>query len=120
MRVESIKLETVVDRISGIPVVKTSGEIDTHSASKLKTAVNRLIDAGTIDLIVDLSNVSYMDSSGFGILLGAVKRVRAKGGVVNLVGCSEAVIRMLGITKLDLIFETFDDVESAVSSIQEG
>lgn len=116
MRLDDVRIETELERVADIQVVKVTGEIDVYTAPEFKSAVNKAIDAGALNLIIDLTNVSYMDSSGFGILLGATKRVRPKGGTINLLGCSEAITRMLSITRLDTIFGMHSDMDAALAA----
>lgn len=101
---------------SGIPVLGVVGEIDVYTAPEFKSAINRAIETGTTKLVIDLTQVSYMDSSGFGTLLSATKRVRPKGGSINLVGCSEAIERMMRITRLDTVFNLYRTVEEAAAA----
>jgi len=119
LRVESVRLETATYEVAGTPVIDVSGEIDVYSAPELKSAINKAIDSGAANLIVDLADVGYMDSSGFGILLGATKRLRPKGGRINLVGCGEGIERMLRITGMDTVFGLFPNVEGAVDSLEQ-
>lgn len=102
----------------GIPVLGVTGEIDVFTAPEFKNAINRAIESGTTDLVIDLTQVSYMDSSGFGTLLGATKRVRPKGGSISLVGCSEAIERMMKITRLDTVFNLFATIDEASAHIR--
>ena len=118
LRVEKIRLETAMRTEGGIAVLGVAGEIDVYTAPEFKSAINRAIESGTTDLVIDLSQVSYMDSSGFGTLLGATKRVRPKGGSINLIGCSEAIERMMRITRLDTVFNLFSTVDEAASRIR--
>lgn len=120
MRVENARLETAVTEVSGVPVVTASGEIDVYTAPDFKTAINQPINSGATSLVIDLTNVSYMDSSGFGALLGVTKRVRPKGGAVHLVGCSDAITRMLKITRLDTVFGLFADLDEAIAAIKQA
>lgn len=117
MRVEDVRIKLDLDKISNIPVVKVAGEIDVCTAPEFKSIINKAVFSGADNLIIDLTDVSYMDSSGFGTLLGATKRLRPRGGMVNLVGCSEAIERMLKITRLDTIFGVFPRVEDALESM---
>ena len=117
MRVEKIRLETAMRTEAGVSVLGVSGEIDVFTAPEFKSAINQTIESGLSDLIIDLTRVSYMDSSGFGTLLGATKRVRPKGGSVNLVGCNEAIERMMKITRLDTVFNLCRTVEEAAARI---
>lgn len=118
MRVEDVRIKLDLEEISDIPVVKVTGEIDVSTAPEFKSVINKAVIACATDLIVDLTDVSYMDSSGFGTLLGATKRIRPRGGTVTLVGCNPAIERMLKITRLDTIFGMFPRVDDAVQSIQ--
>jgi len=118
VKLDDVRIETELERVADVPVVKVTGEIDVYTAPEFKSAVNKAIDTGAVDLIIDLTNVSYMDSSGFGILLGATKRVRPKGGTINLLGCSEAITRMLRITRLDTIFGMHCCMEDALAAAQ--
>lgn len=116
MRFDDVRIETELQEIADVLVVKVTGEIDVYTAPEFKSAISKAIDAGAQDLIIDLTNVSYMDSSGFGILLGATKRVHPKGGTINLLGCSEAITRMLKITRLDTIFGMHCCMEEALAA----
>ncbi len=116
MRVDKNRLETAIRTESGTPVLGVAGEIDVFTAPEFKSAINRAIETGMTNLVIDLTQVSYMDSSGFGTLLSATKRLRPKGGSINLVGCSEAIERMMRITRLDTVFNLYRTVEDAVAA----
>ena len=118
MQLERARLETKVEEVSGVPIVRVAGEIDAFTTPELKTALNEAIESSTKGLIIDLTEVSYMDSSGFGALLGAAKRVKPQGGTIYLVGCSDTIKRILHITKLDIMFELLATVEEAITAIE--
>lgn len=120
MRIEDVRIELALRQISDIPVLRVVGEIDVYTAPEFKSALNKTILTGASHLVIDLTDVSYMDSSGFGALLSATKQVRPKGGTVNLVGCSEAIERMLKITSLDTVFGMFPCLDDALESISTG
>lgn len=92
-------------------IVALSGEIDVYTSPKVKDALGSLIDKGTYKIVIDLTNVRYIDSTGLGVLIGGLKRVREHGGTVNLV-CSNPQIRKIfditGLVKIFGIFETLD------------
>jgi anti-sigma B factor antagonist len=88
---------------NGITVVEAQGEIDLATTPQLSAALYEAAMANP-HVIVDLSAVTYMDSSGFGALLGATKKLRPGGGTLYLVGCSPNIERMLVITRLNTIF----------------
>lgn len=117
---ENIRLETRIDKIEGHSVLALSGEIDVYSAPQFKQAVTGILDANERHLIVDMNNVKYMDSSGFGILLSAVKRLRPIEGTVNLVGCAAPIDRVLRITKLDTLFNMYPTMDEAMKAIAQS
>lgn len=114
---ENIRLETSTRQADGFEILDVSGEIDVYTAPQFKEAVNSIIASGQKDLIINMAQVSYMDSSGFGTLLSATKRLRPEGGTVNLVAVNSAIERMLKITRLNTVFGTFSTVEEAVHRV---
>lgn len=118
MEVGSTRIETTVEEVSGVPVVKVAGEVDAFTTPSLRATMEKVIDAGARDLIIDLSGVSYMDSSGFGTLLGITKRVRPIGGKVYLLGYSDTILRMLRITRLDTVFKLCASLDEAVMAVK--
>jgi anti-sigma B factor antagonist len=101
---ENIRIESSLRKIDDIPVLEISGEIDIYTSPQFKEAVGAAIDQGASAIIIDMAKVTYMDSSGFGTLLSATKRLRPVNGSLQLVGCNDAITRMLQITRLDTIF----------------
>ena len=102
----------------GIPVIDVSGEIDVYTVPKFKEQLAELIDNENRFLIVNLKKVLYMDSSGFGALLGATKRLRPDGGALGLVGCNQVITRMLKITRLNTIFQMFETEQEAIATFK--
>jgi anti-sigma B factor antagonist len=100
--------------VSGISVIKVAGEIDTYTAPGFRSAIQQAIDARSGNLVIDLSDVAYMDSSGFGSLLGAARHIKSTGGAVKLTGCSEAIERIIHITGLDASIEVFSTLDEAI------
>jgi len=113
---EGIRLETGLRDVDGLQILDVSGEIDVYTAPQFKEAVNTILSGGQKHLIINMANVSYMDSSGFGALLSATKRLRPLGGTVNLVNCSGAIDRILRITRLNTVFATYESVDEAVDA----
>lgn len=114
---ECIRLETGLRKLDGTEVLDLVGEIDVYTAPQFKEAVNSMLAAGHKHLIINMAGVTYMDSSGFGALLSATKRLRPQGGTVNLVQCNSAIDRILRITRLNTVFATFDSVDAAVEAV---
>ncbi len=117
---EGIRLETGIREINGTKVLDVVGEIDIYTTPQFKEAVNDVISSGEKHLLINMAGVTLMDSSGFGTLLSATKRLRPQGGSVNLIRCNSAIDRILRITRLNTIFGTYDDLQEAVHATQAG
>ncbi|HEY1633414.1 MAG TPA: STAS domain-containing protein [Acidimicrobiales bacterium] len=83
------------------PVLTVRGEVDLASAPKLAAAITELMDRGNTNLAVDLGSVEFIDSSGLGVLVGSLRRLREDGGDLVLRAASPAVTRILELTGLD-------------------
>ena len=81
-----------------------------------KKTVTRLLEEGRINLLVDLSNVGFLDSSGLGALVRALTMSQKEGGQTKLLNAGPQVRKLLQMTKLDSVFEIHSDLEAAVSS----
>jgi anti-sigma B factor antagonist len=114
---EGIRLETQLREINGTKILDVSGEIDVYTAPQFKDAVNSIIAGGQKHLVVNMRNVTYIDSSGFGALLSATRRLRPEGGTVNLVQVNGAIDRILRITKLNTVFATYDTIDDALAAM---
>ena len=110
---EGIRLETDIRNINGTRILDVAGEIDVYTATKFRESIETILNAGQKHVIINMANVNYMDSSGFGALLSATKKLKPIGGSVNLIKCSSAIDRILKITRLDTIFDTYDSVDDA-------
>ena len=98
-------------------VVDLNGEIDVYTSPKVKDAIGELIDKGHYNLVIDLEKVRYIDSTGLGVLIGGLKRVREHGGTVNLVCTNPQIKKIFDITGLVKIFGIYDDEDSAMKAL---
>jgi len=101
------------DRDDSVVTVTLEGEVDVYTAPRLKEQLVELLDDGCTSIIVDLEKVAFIDSSGLGVLVGALRRAREKGGVVRLVCTRESVLKIFRITGLDKVFPIFSDASEA-------
>ena len=81
-----------------------------------KKTVTRLLEDGSVNLLVDLAGVNFLDSSGLGALVRALTNSQKEGGQTKLLHAGPQVRKLLQMTKLDSVFELHDDLEKAVSS----
>jgi len=91
--------------------------IDAACAPALREKLHNLLDNDTANLVVDLSQVPFMDSAGMAVLVSALKRARQHGGDVKLVWPqSEAAQRILKLTKFDRVFDIANSLDAAVKA----
>jgi len=112
---ENIRIETDLRYVQNVPVLDIVGEIDIYTTPQFKEAVSGAIEKGASAIVINMKKVSYMDSSGFGTLLSATKKLRPLDGALFLCNCNEAITRMLQITRLDGIFGVCDSEEEAIA-----
>jgi len=90
--------------------------VDLQAAPEIKQEITRWSDQDHTRIVVDLSRVSYLDSTGLGVLVGALKRLREKDGELRLVHPTPRVMRVLEITRLVNVFQIFDTEDAALAS----
>jgi len=107
---------TVTER-EGIIVLALKGKImGGPEATEINDKINQLIDEKKLRIIIDLENVEWMNSSGLGILIGAVTVLRKNNGALRLIHLSDRIKNLLRITKLSSVFESCDTFEDAAAS----
>ncbi|MDW8026067.1 MAG: anti-sigma factor antagonist [Armatimonadota bacterium] len=104
-------------REDGIAVVSPNGELDLSTAEALRERLNEALLSARVGVIVNLRDVTFMDSVTFGILLGAMRRAKERGIQFVLASPSEHDRKIISMTRLDEVFEIHDDLVSAVNSI---
>jgi anti-sigma B factor antagonist len=97
-------------------VVALAGEIDLSNHAFLRTTLNDLIVDGAVHLVLDLTGVTFMDSTGLGALIGTRRRVHAFQGSLAIVLTHDAILRVFQITGLDNIFDLHDTLEGALAA----
>ena len=94
--------------------ITVNGEIDAYTAPKLRETLFPLSEENGVQMIVDLTGVSYMDSTGLGVFVGVFKNVRANDGHFKIVGLSERLQRLFEITGLSDIIDISSQIEGGV------
>jgi anti-sigma B factor antagonist len=95
-------------------VVAVAGEIDIFTAPTFKQRVSAPIDAGRTRLIVDLTAATFIDSSSLGVLIGAHRRLKRRGGTMAVVCDSDAIAKTFRITGLDGVFRLVRTLDEAL------
>jgi anti-sigma B factor antagonist len=97
-------------------ILPVEGEIDLHLSPRVARDLGALIKDEPKKLVVDLSKVSYMDSSGLAVLIEGMRHVEAYGGKLYLVGLQENVRSIFRTSRLDQAFRIFPDVAAALAA----
>jgi anti-sigma B factor antagonist len=99
-------------------VIALSGKImGGPEAGQINDRINNLIEQGKIKIIIDLKEVDLMNSSGLGILIGAITTLKNNNGKLCLINVSDRIRNLLRITKLERVFQIQPDMKSALSSM---
>ena len=100
----------------GFTVIAVGGEIDVYTAPKLRERLVSLVESGSYQLIVDMESVEFLDSTGLGVLVGGLKRVRAHDGSLDLVCTQERILKIFRITGLTKVFGIHNSVDDAIAA----
>ena len=92
-------------------VITVSGEVDLATSPELDVAIIAAIDSGTSSVAIDLTDVSFMDSSGLGVIVRGLKRCREADIDLDLVITNERVLKVFGITGLDQVIPIHASIE---------
>jgi anti-sigma B factor antagonist len=97
-------------------VIEVGGEIDVYTAPKLREQLVDLVADGNYDLVVDMQRVDFLDSTGLGVLVGGLKRVRAHDGSLRLVCSQERILKIFRITGLTKVFPIHASLDEALAA----
>jgi len=100
----------------GIEVIDVAGTIDIDTAPRLRELLIDLVSANSYQLIVNLERVEFLDSTGLGVLVGGLKRVRAHDGSLDLVCTQERILKIFRITGLTKVFGIYQSVDQAIAA----
>jgi anti-sigma B factor antagonist len=112
---ESVDLKLDHHNKDGIEIVDVEGEIDVYTAPRLRELLIDLVNNGHYQLVVNMEKVEFLDSTGLGVLVGGLKRVRAHDGSLDLVCTQERILKIFRITGLTKVFGIHDTVDEAIT-----
>jgi anti-sigma B factor antagonist len=96
-------------------VLQVTGEVDLYTAPALRERIRELAASGAVHLITDLGQVDFLDSTGLGVLVGGLKRLREDGGSLALVINTPRILRVFQITGLTKALATWPSVTDAIT-----
>jgi anti-sigma B factor antagonist len=111
-----MELDLSTSRGEQVCVVHVAGEVDVYTSPSLKAALIDAMSEGCPLVIADLGKVPFIDSSGLGVLVGALRRAREAGGELRLVSDDDAVVKILRITGLDRVFSLYPSLDEALGA----
>jgi anti-sigma B factor antagonist len=108
-----MQLQIDVTQRHGYTILSPQGEIDFATGPQLKDAITERLIAGNVNLVIDLQEVHFIESTGLGALIGGRRRAHALRGSLRLVCAEQQVLKIFRITGLDKVFAIYDSVDRA-------
>jgi len=106
----------IVERYEAVILELKGNVMGGPEATEFSDTLKKLLTEGKKNLILDLSEVKFMNSSGLGMMISGLTTVKKEGGLLKLACVAEKIQSLLMITKLITIFETYDTIEEAIKS----
>lgn len=103
-------------RVDGVAVLDVAGELDIYTSPKLRGALQELLRGGTVRVVVNLAQTSYLDSTALSVLTSALKQARDAGGTVALVYTQPQIEKIFTITGLHEVFPVYRTESDAVAA----
>src|SRR5881397_4268764 len=107
-------LELETTQRDGVAVLTLRGEIDVYTAPRMRQAIVDLVDAGSRNIVIDMEKVDFLDSTGLGVLVEGLKRVRTRGGDLSLVVTQDKIVKIFEITGLNKAFSLYASLDEAL------
>lgn len=98
-------------------IAHIAGELDQHAAKEIRQRLDAELERGFLNLLFDLSALTFMDSAGIGVIIGRFKNVQAAGGQVLLAGAGPQVQRVLKISGIEKLIRLYATVDEALQAL---
>ena len=111
-----MSLEVLTRQVdNGVTVVAPTGRLDVAGAPALKDAISEVVKNGPPRVVIDMEGISFVDSTGLGSVIAALKQIRSSQGDLRLAAPNQQVRVVLELTTLDRVFPYFSTVEEALT-----
>jgi anti-sigma B factor antagonist len=107
-------MEIKTSELNGVAVLALTGELDMHTSPALRERLMPLVKARRAVVVVDMSSLAYLDSSGIATFVEVLKGMNAYGGSLRMAAVGERIMEVFGFSRLDKVFQIFTSVEDAV------
>jgi anti-sigma B factor antagonist len=111
-----VDLTLATNEVDGATIIAVGGEIDVYTAPKLRDKITELVAKGVYDIIVDMEAVEFLDSTGLGVLVGGLKKVRVHDGSLELICTQDRLLKIFRITGLAKVFVIHDSADGALAA----
>jgi anti-sigma B factor antagonist len=111
-----VDLSLSTREVEGTTIVAVGGEIDVYTAPKLRDKITELVAEGVYSIIIDMEGVEFLDSTGLGVLVGGLKKVRAHDGSLELICTQDRLLKIFRITGLAKVFVIHDSADGALAA----
>lgn len=101
----SININSKLDSTNSFWSINLEGELDVSTADKLKEHLHKLADEQVLDMKINLSNLDYIDSTGLGVMIGVLKKIKSEAKEIYIINPKSNVKKIFTITGLDKIFK---------------
>ena len=116
-----MNMTTNIRKLGGVTIVDISGRIELgEESAALRDLVRDLLSKGQKQILFNLGDVNYIDSSGLGHLVSAFTSVQNQGGQLKLLNLTDNIQNLMQITRLYTVFEIIDDEAAAVKSFRQS
>jgi anti-sigma B factor antagonist len=109
-------LEVETGKRGQTDVLTLRGEIDVYTAPRLRQAIIDLVEGGATHIVIDMGAVDFLDSTGLGVLVGGLKRVKVQDGELAIVTSQDKILKIFDITGLNKVFSIHDSLDAAVGA----
>ena len=114
-------LDVETGTVGDASLLPLRGEIDVYTAPRLRQAIIDLVEGGATRIVVDMERVDFLDSTGLGVLVGGLKRVKMKEGSLSIVTTQDKILKIFDITGLNKAFPIHGTLEDALKEpVTEG
>ncbi len=103
---------------NGHTIIEVGGEVDVYTAPKLRDRISELVADGNYNILIDMENVEFLDSTGLGVLVGGLKKLRAHDGSMQLICTQERLLKIFRITQLAKVFAIHASQADALAAKQ--
>jgi len=115
------RMQVIERRIGDVTILQLIGRLELETGDLiLRDTINHLVEEGQVKLVLDMKDVTRLDSAGIGMLVSKYLTVRRAGGTIKLLHPTERTDHLMDITKLTTVFQVFDDEASAVKSFDDA